>query len=499
MAEEQTLQAEGGALGSLLRRGWSMIVLGAVIGLAGGVLVTLHEKKQYTAAASVLVTPTGAEDSTTLAKARTTGTINLDTEARLVRSTDVAEQVRKLDPSTNSVTFSRLLSGLSVTVPANTQILTIHYVSRSPTLAAQRANDFASAYLIQRQGDAQAKLDGQIKNTQAELTNATARLQSVAATLGRLPATSAQRNFAQAQRALIVGQISKLTSIMTELLTTAVTPGKVLTKATAPTQPFKPVPALNLASGVALGLLIGLLAAWLRFMIRRRLKTPNDVLARLHLPVLQTIPPSGGTGIVPNTSSAYQSYRRLSNVLSASLPDPGVVLVTGGCTPRAVNAVAGNLARVLAESGVPTAMRRDEHQELSGQSPTNVLAAKIVDLPANSIRDRRRIDAIRGESLLIVSAPDGQRTAEAQSMALACDAAIIVVEARAKAEASERLLRELDAVGAAVLGAVLVPSGRWWMRRNAGLTRRAVAEAPEHIGGAGTSEPSATERATIQP
>ena len=30
MAEEQTLQAEGGALGSLLRRGWSMIVLGAV-------------------------------------------------------------------------------------------------------------------------------------------------------------------------------------------------------------------------------------------------------------------------------------------------------------------------------------------------------------------------------------------------------------------------------------------------------------------------------------
>jgi uncharacterized protein involved in exopolysaccharide biosynthesis len=74
---------DGIGLGTLLRRGWLIVLLGLLLGAAAGALIAKAQQKQYTASASVRVTPTGVQDSTSLANSRTSGQINLDTEAQL--------------------------------------------------------------------------------------------------------------------------------------------------------------------------------------------------------------------------------------------------------------------------------------------------------------------------------------------------------------------------------------------------------------------------------
>lgn len=482
-------------LAILLRRGWTAIVLGVVIGLLAGAIVTRVETKKYTASASVFVTSTGVVDSSALANARTTGTINLDTESHLVKSTSVAEQVQKLDPSATSLSLSALIAGVQVTVPANTEILNIQYVASSPTLAAQRANDFATAYLLQRQTDAQATLNAQIKTSQTDLTTLTTRLKAVAAALGTLPPTTAKLNFVQAQRALLISQITGLTAQLTKLTTTVVTPGRSLTKATAPSSQSSPSPILNLSGGLAVGLLLGLVGAWLRFAVRKRLRRPDDVLTKLHLPVLGTVAASRGPALVPIASDSFQSYRRIGNVITATLGQTGIVLVTGQCTAMSSATVAANIARALARSGVPVKVTSTDSAASSTMCSALLAGDPIVNdawvaLPTSESLNRHSLDAIRGGGLLIVTAPDPDHSADAQTVAALSDAVLIVVEARTKADHT-KVMKQLDAVGAPMLGAVLVPSGEWWRRAPA------ATEQPDRKGGparVAASSPSLADR-----
>jgi capsular polysaccharide biosynthesis protein len=460
--------AEHRQLAIFLRRGWTAIVFGILIGLAGGALVTIVQPKKYTASASVLVTPTGVADSSVVANARTTTAINLDTESRLVTSTSVAQRVQDLDPSTKSLSLTKLTAAVSVTVPANTQILTIRYVASSPTVGAQRANDFANAYLTQRQTDAQDTLNAQINASDTQLTTLNTRLKAVASTIGTLPSTSAQLNFFQAQRALLISQITALTTQLSKLTTTVVTPGRTLTKATAPGKASSPSPVLDLAAGLAVGLLIGLIAAWLRFAVRRRLREPDDVSTKLHLPVLGTVAASGKSALAPIGSEAFENYRRISNVITAAIGRSGILLVTGQSTEICTASVVVNLARALARSGVSVKVMSTDGAESSLAradllSKDPVLSGTWVGLGNTQQLQRAELDSIRGDSLLIVDAPDPRRSADAQTVGTVSDAVLIVVEARTKTNHT-KLLKQLDAVGAPILGAVLVPSAEWWRR-----------------------------------
>jgi capsular polysaccharide biosynthesis protein len=455
-------------LAILMRRGWTAIVLGIVIGLVGGAVVTLIQPKKYTASASVFVTPTGVADTSVVANARTTSTINLDTESHLVTSTSVAQRVRSTDQTTNSVSLPKLTAPVRVTVPANTQILRIRYVASSPTIAAQRANDFANAYLAQRQADAQATLNAQIKASQTQLSTLNTRLKAVANVIGSLPKTSAQLNFVQAQRALLISQITALTAQLNKLTTTVVTPGRSLTKATAPNKQSSPSPVLDLSAGLAIGLLIGLIAAWLRFVVRRRMRQPDDVLTKLHLPVLGTLAASGTSAVATVGSEAFENYRRIGNVVAAAMGRTGILLVTGQCTDLASAAVVVNLARALATSGVAVKVSSTDQAE-SRLMRTDLLAQDRnlrdawVSLDDSHGLRRETLDSLRGDALLIVTGPSPQRSADAQTVAAISDAVVVVVEAGTKTDHS-KLMKQLDAVGAPMLGAVLVPSGQWWQR-----------------------------------
>src|SRR5260370_36510046 len=106
----------------VLRRRWRLIVAVAVIGTLGGVGYFKAAHKVYIATASVYVTAT-AGTANQVANGRTTGAVNLDTEAQIARSVTVAQAAAHLMHATQGV--QQLISRVSVTVPANSQVLSI--------------------------------------------------------------------------------------------------------------------------------------------------------------------------------------------------------------------------------------------------------------------------------------------------------------------------------------------------------------------------------------
>src|SRR5215204_6605929 len=112
--------------GAMLRRRWWVLLLGALVGLLLAVEVLVLSTKTYVSTASVLVSSTGA-DSAGVAGGRTGGELNLDTEAQLLTSMDVATRAKALLKVPDEP--RDLAANVSATVPPNTAVLNVSYAA----------------------------------------------------------------------------------------------------------------------------------------------------------------------------------------------------------------------------------------------------------------------------------------------------------------------------------------------------------------------------------
>ena len=120
-----------------------------------------------------------------VANGRTTGAVNLDTQAQVVQSSAVAQAAAKLMHATDTV--PQLLGRVSVAVPANSQVLAISCQASTPDKAASCAQSFAQAYLSYSSATTTASVNSQISALQSRIT----ALQSASAETdrrGRQPA-----------------------------------------------------------------------------------------------------------------------------------------------------------------------------------------------------------------------------------------------------------------------------------------------------------------------
>ena len=125
-----------GALQAALRHSAVLILVLAALGAVLDAAVGLRRAEDHTARASILVSPlTGNPFSP---GGRGDDLLNLETEAQLVSSDQVARAVaaRIGDRVT---TTAGLLADLDVSVPPNTQILTLEYTASSDSVAVSRA------------------------------------------------------------------------------------------------------------------------------------------------------------------------------------------------------------------------------------------------------------------------------------------------------------------------------------------------------------------------
>jgi capsular polysaccharide biosynthesis protein/MinD-like ATPase involved in chromosome partitioning or flagellar assembly len=482
----------------MLRRHWWVLLLMTAIGLGAAVVVTRAVPKVYESATSVLVQ--SVDGDTNASGGRTKSAINLDTEAKLVDSGAVAVRAAQLLRSTTPP--AELARAVSVTVPANTTVLVVTYQAETPQAAQAGSHAFAEAYLRNREDSARGVLTRQITALNVKVKQITTSLTDINDRLAKAEPGSAVRSNLESQRNNSQNQLNDLTGRLNALTTATVSAGGIISDARLPEEPVSPNANLNMATGAMIGLLLGLLLAFARDRLDRRIRTAADVRQRGRINVLATL----DERTTPRFDDVLQPYgpggrvfNRLRNEVLASLGrNDQIIVVTGATRGSATTLVAANLATALARTGSDVVL-------IGAHLPDSVVDAAplarmlgvnampgLSDLLAGRIglkaamqqtpripslrvittggaataaglmqsqRLRDTLEALRRQTgYIVIEAPSTSSSADAQSLASLADAAILAVELRrarrpALLDAAEQLRR----VGTPLLGAVVLP------------------------------------------
>jgi capsular polysaccharide biosynthesis protein/Mrp family chromosome partitioning ATPase len=495
----------------LLRRQWGVVVAGVLVGavLAAGYLSVAP--REYTSATAVLVTASTG---------RTTGDdraaeINLDTEAQLVFSTETVAAAAELlgEPVEDT---SALSDRLTVTVPPNTEILTISFVGPTAEQAQAGARAFARAYLEGRRTTAEAALNTEYDALQARIDEVREQLDQVAAASAKAPANSADRARLDAQTTALNSQLAGLGSQQNKIRSSAVSPGRVVTQAGLPTSPSNPDVVLTMLGGMVIGLLGGLALAALRHRRDDRILTAGDLQQRTDMPVaavLGTPLHDGEITVVPPSSPDGRAYARLRNLVTSTLEHSPRKVVLVAATHRGGGSVAANVAASLARAGedvvlvcadvygstatalLGTAPGVGLADVLAGERPAADAVRRVAALPTLRVlapgSEPDRADALletkgtravvdrllESAGFVVVEAPPTTEGTGAQTLAGTAELAVVVVETgRTTARDVQDGLGQFESMHRPVLGAVVASFAR--QDRPAKPQRRTAPPAP---------------------
>lgn len=276
--------------------------------------------------------------------------------------------------------------------------------------------------------------------------------------------------------------------------------------ALVPGAPDSPDRLRYMVAGAAVALLLGVAFAWLRNRNDSRLRTPEDIVAIVDVPVLGSLPDvkdftrsKDGTLPEPESFAARESVRKLRTNLRFVDVDspPRSIVVTSSTAAEGKSTVAANLARVMARAGQPTLLidadlRRptvaaafgvdgklglsqllaksisvEDALQPSGTRGLTVLpAGQIPPNPSELLGSRSMHELVEEFSrnyFVIIDAPPLLAVTDAQLLSRQVDGALVVaVSGRSR---SDELLRGVEAVrsiGGSVYGVVMnrVPSSR---------------------------------------
>ena len=337
----------------VLRRRWWLIVGVLCIGLLGAAAYYETAPRTYTASASVYVTATGA-GSNQVQNGRTNGTVNMDNEAQLVQSYTVAAIAARNLHSTLSP--SDLVKNVSVTVPPNSQVLQISCTASSAAGSATCVRAFAKAYLQNRSITAASALKAQLQTLQAKVQSLQQNSAKLSGQIRLLPPNSTQRASAAAELRSDNSQLNGLNNQVAALTAQEANSsgGYIITDATIPSSPTSPKAALILPGGLLVGLLIGLIAAFIADRRDTRVHSARDVEGYLDLPVLLSIPAKKSDPqltLVSPRSRTGQLFSELAHDVAAALGEGNhVVAVVGTTADRSGSVAATNLASTLART-----------------------------------------------------------------------------------------------------------------------------------------------------
>ncbi|MFE3459013.1 Wzz/FepE/Etk N-terminal domain-containing protein [Nocardiopsis aegyptia] len=347
---------------ALLRRRLRLVVAGVLGGLVLATAAVLTVPPSYTSTAAVQVRPTGVAELTGERSGRVAGDVNLDTEAQVVLSDQVATQAADtLAESGAAVPDTQdLRERVEVTVPPNSNVLEIHYTADSAEGARAGADAYALAYLDRREAQVRELVGSQLDALRAEQETRYEALAELAAESAG--ATGTARAGADARAEALRAEIAELGNGISPLgaLQETIVPGQVITPASTPEGPASPIPALWLLGGAALGLLAGLLAAVARDRLDPRLRDTEETPRLSGVPVLLDL--SGGrrseraVGLLGDDEADGQRVNEVAHLIRTRLaPVTGAESASAAASAEPVSgeAAAAEIAPGVAESDEP--------------------------------------------------------------------------------------------------------------------------------------------------
>ena len=498
---------------SLLRRRWWIVVGLACACLLLGAAYTVVSPKSYTATSSVFVTPNAA-NITQAVGGRTSGAINMDNESQIVQSDAVAALVAKQLHSTN---LADLINQITVVVPANTTVLQISCAAPAAKQAAACAQDFANSYLASRQATAQTKINAQMQQEETRAAPLQAQAIDLQNKIDALPSSSPRLAADHAALENVSSQLAPLRAAIASFgASTNYNSGYIITSAVPPRTPSSPRKLLYLPAALMVGLLVGLIAAFIVDRRDDRIHSARDLPRFLDVPVL--FRPYRGkarldTSVASARSGAGHAFTELAQSLTTSLGDGNHVILVAGTSDRpGVSVVAANLAATLARTRgdvilvcadmsyslspemLGVAEGRGLAELIAGSATVDEVARQSTAAPRLRVitpgvdtaaalqqvqydASRRMISAMRSEARYVVVEVAGTSDgADTLSLAEFADAALIVAEL-GQTQRSEvaACIQRLDRLRTEVLGAAVLPT----LNRAARTTARSAASAWE--------------------
>ncbi len=348
------------------RRG--IVIVSALLVAAVGATYVFLKAPLYEASANVLVesivnpafSPIGGSTATAIQP-------DLNTEAQVVRSTDLATAVANAhNLGTSTQQLLQLLKGVRVSVVRDTSVMQIGYVSPNPATAANLANWFATAYVSQRRAQVQQTANSVIQPLKDQIDRQTHVYAKLEQQIFRTtdPLTRGQL---VAQASQVDQTIRSLTDqvVQTEATASSSEGGKIVQSAVTPSSPVGPNLKLAIALGLFLGGFIGSGIAVARGLWTDRIGGHEELSERIGAPVMGVVPrvetwvKRSNAELVTRDdpgSAAAEAYRLLAtNIRFVHSHRPQqLIVVTSALPVEGKSATASNLAVVLAEAGLRT-------------------------------------------------------------------------------------------------------------------------------------------------
>jgi capsular exopolysaccharide synthesis family protein len=483
-------------------RRWLILAVAALVA-GGALLYALVGRHHYQATSQIVVPPIVIETGPQTAEG-----LSLETEAAIVRSTQVARLARELMDSSESA--ESLLPHVSVSIPPDTQSLLISYTDPDPEIAQRGANAFARAFLEVREDQAADEVARLSASYLEDIRELEEDLAEVNQTMAESPPFSAEWREAKSLRYLIQEEIGGIRARSALLRGTDIDPGQVIVQASRPSTPSGPGPVLVTVSGLLLGLFLGLVIAFLRDRVDQRLRGRIDVQATARAPVLAVIPDQPGwtdessaslISVAEPDSPAAEAYRTLGAGLmilnrrleraSGGEQTTPILLIVSPLQGEGKTTTAANLGVELSQAGtrvllISADLRNPRLHAFFDVSNDRGLSSMLTgdgegwpaigamdpgDLsvipsgpaiarPAEALQSSRMLalleEARARADLIVIDAPPLLMVADSLVLASYVDGVLLVVDGQRTRRAALLQARgALDQIGANVLGVVL--------------------------------------------
>ncbi len=424
-------------------------------------------------------------------------TVSMPTEMQLVTSAQVADIARQ----TIGGTLQDALDGVSVTNPANTQILDISYSAHSPAEAQQGAQAFAEAYQTYKRDQALGTIKTSSDTIRAQITILDGEIRDLNGQIAASTDPVEVQSLTEERNSRDTVRLAQQ-NLLASTATLSSDPGQVVEDALRPTSPVSPKHKMDLALGLLLGLIAGVVLASLRDQARDRIQGPPLVARSLDAPILGSIPRTHrllvGTAHLASVDEphgqAAEAYRTLrTNLLAVCRESKAkTILITSARQGEGKTSTAANLAVALAQAGrsvvlISADLRNPRvhavfgigneqglGQVLEGTLPldeaiveTDLADLRIlpsgpvdaVDEPVELLQSDRMGDVLQEccrSDFVIVDGPPIFPVADSLVLADLVDGVLFVTDAQSSTQASvAQSRRQIHQVGGRILGGIL--------------------------------------------
>jgi succinoglycan biosynthesis transport protein ExoP len=493
----------------IIRRHVVLIVVLTVLGAIAAAGYAMLSGHKYAATAQVLVTSATQGSSSSSSAQQLATQANMTTEEAIAQSPPVVLQAAKLLHVPASALQAAAAKRLTVNVPASTlatsNVLQITWQAKKPAAAQAGADAFANAYLSYRRQLLASQVNSQTASLSQQLASVEQQITKIHTQLNRTPTSPLHQSLALKLKQLV----SEQAAYNNKLASLSVANSSVgsLIPAARPLAASGLSHKLYLVLGGLLGLLIGLVLAFVVDVFDDRIRDAAQFEQKLGAPTLAMLPP--GASLIDPENQAAEAVHTLRAMLAgmAARRQLRTLLVVAADASVSTSELAAGLGVALAESrrlvllvaadlrgsilpqifdvpsdpglsdvlvdgSNPKGLMRKPRQVAGMLLPGQVarqlavlpqgpqLAYALAALDSHAMQELLH-DVREVYDFVLLDSPSATVAGDAYALAANVDGVIVAAKERhTKGRAVEELSRRLDRIGAVVVGGVLIGKGR---------------------------------------